>query len=142
GGAVRVKPLGPAALVFQFSGERFRSLGLVFGIQQREFSSLDDGIVRSVGGLEHAQDMLCLFPYPLVAADGGDPEDVKLFRLQEDQDGLLIAGARATGVLVDDYFVFLGRSGGNEENNQQRQKLNPTYETHNRPPQTQHNSIV
>ena len=62
--------------------------------------------------------MLGLFLHPLVAADGGDAEDVKFVRLQENQDGLLVAGAGAASVLVDDDFDFLSRSGGPQESDQ------------------------
>jgi hypothetical protein len=60
--------------------------------------------------------VLRLFSDPLIAADGGDAEDVELLGLQKDQDGLLIAGARATGILVDDDFDSLGISGDCKKN--------------------------
>ena len=59
--------------------------------------------------------MLGFFFHPLVAADGGDAEDIELVRLQEDEDGLLVAGAGAAGVLVDDDFDFLGGGRSNQE---------------------------
>ena len=40
--------------------------------------------------------VLRFFSDSLVAADRGYPENVKLVRLQEDQDGLLVARARPT----------------------------------------------
>ena len=60
------------------------------------------------GDLQHAQDVLGFFLHPLVAADGGDAENIELVRLQEDEEGLLVARAGAAGVLVDDDFDLLG----------------------------------
>ena len=61
------------------------------------------------GNFQHAQRVLGLFFDPLVAADSGDAEHVKFVGLEEDQDRLLVTGAGATGVLVDDDFGLLGR---------------------------------
>ena len=91
---------------------------LPYSASQRSVSSLelsngnsapcDDGNVGAIGDLQQAQDMLRLFLDPLIAADSRDPEYVKFLGLQEHQDGLLIAGARPAGVLVDDDFDLLG----------------------------------
>ena len=58
--------------------------------------------------LQHAQHVLGFFFHPLVAADRGDTENVKLVRLEKNQNGLLVAGSGTAGVLVDDDFDFLG----------------------------------
>ena len=52
--------------------------------------------------------MLRFFLHPLIAADGGDAKNVKLLRLQENKQRLLVAGAGAARVLIDDDFDFLG----------------------------------
>ena len=111
---------GPASLVFELAVERFPALGFFLGIEQGKLGALDDRDVGAAGNFYQTQDVLGLFLHPLVAADGGDAEDVELFRLQEDQDGLLVAGAGAAGVLVDDDFDFLGRGRGSEQSNKQK----------------------
>ena len=98
---------GPASLVFELAVQSFPALGLFFGVEQRKVGALDNGDVGASGNLEQAQHMLRLFLHPLIAADGGDAEDIKFLRLQEDEQGLLIAGAGAAGVLIDDDFDFL-----------------------------------
>jgi len=62
--------------------------------------------------------VLRLFFYPLIAADGSDAEDIELFRLEEDEQRLLVAGAGAAGVLIDDDFDFLGGSGEGQKDEQ------------------------
>jgi hypothetical protein len=52
----------------------------------------------------------------LIAADGGDAENLKPVRLQEDQKRLLVACAGAAGILVDDDFDLLGGGGCNQTN--------------------------
>ena len=108
GGAVGFEMLSPAALVFQLAVHGFPALGLFLGVEERELGALDHGNIGAARDLEHAQDVLGLFLYPLVATDGGDAKNVKFVGLQENQKGLLVAGARAAGVLVDDDFDFLG----------------------------------
>ncbi len=117
---LRFEPVGPASLVFQLAVERFPALGFFLGIEQGEFGALDHRNIGAPGNFRHAQDVLGFFFHPLVAADGGDAEDFKLVRLQENQNGLLVAGAGAAGVLVDDDFDFLGVSGSSEDKDQQR----------------------
>ncbi len=118
GGAVGFEAVGPASLVFQLAVQSFPALGFFLGVEQREFGTLDHRNVGALGNLQHAQHVLGLFLHPLVAADRGDAEDVKLVRLQEDQKGLLVAGAGAAGVLVDDDFDFLGGCGGRKQSRQ------------------------
>jgi hypothetical protein len=68
--------------------------------------------------------VLGFFLDPLIAADGGDAKDIEFLGLQEDQDGLLIAGAGAAGILIDDDFDFVLRGGnrGAREKNRRKQE--------------------
>ena len=117
--ARRLEVFSPASLVFELAVERFPALGLLFAVKQRKLGALDDGHVSAPGNLQHAERVQRLFFHPLIAADGGDTEHVKLLRLQEDQQRLLIAGAGAAGVLIDYYFYFLG-GGGCEQKSEER----------------------
>ena len=47
------------------------------------------------------------------------PKNVKLVRLKEDEQGLLVARTRTASVLVDDDFDFLGKNGGGEAESEQ-----------------------
>ena len=63
--------------------------------------------------LEQAQSVGNFFVAPLVAGDDGDAEDLHLGRLNESQERLHVATARAGTVLIDDYFArLLGECGG------------------------------
>ena len=97
GGSVYLEALSPASLIFQLP---------VVNPPQRSVSSLElikgnsapciTGSVGALRDLRHTKHMLRLLLYPLVAAHGGDAQDVEFVRLQEDQDGLLVAGAGTT----------------------------------------------
>src|SRR4029077_5126328 len=110
-GAVSFEALRPATLVFQLPVQRFPALGFFLGIEQGKFSTLDYRNVRALRNLRHTKRMLGLFLHPLIAAHGGDAEDVEFVRLQKNQDGLLVAGAGTASVLVDDDLDSLGRRG-------------------------------
>src|SRR6266436_8488948 len=118
GGAVSFEALRPASLVCQLAVQTFPALGFFLGIEQGKFSTLDYGNVRALRNLHHTKRMLGLFLHPLVAADGGDAENVEFVRLQKNQDGLLVAGAGAASVLVDDDLDSLGRRGVPYESDQ------------------------
>ena len=111
GGAIGFESVSPASLVFKLAVQGFPALGFFLGIEQGEFGALDHRDVGALGNLQHAQHVLRLFFHPLVAADRGDAENVKFVRLQENQNGLLVAGSGPAGVLVDDDFDFLGGGG-------------------------------
>src|SRR5258708_37947488 len=99
--------LGPASLVFQLAVNSLPALGFFLGVEQRELSALNYWNVGTLRNLGHTQDVLGLFFYPLVPADRGDAEHVEFVRLQENQQGLLVAGSGAARVLIDDDFDFL-----------------------------------
>src|SRR3984893_5192639 len=119
-GPIRLKPVSPASLVFQLAVKSLPALGLFLGIKQKELGSLDHEDICSPSDFQQAQDVLRLFLHPLVAADGGDAEHVKLLRLEEDENGLLVAGTGPAGVLVDDDFDLLGGGGVCEQNSYYR----------------------
>ena len=107
GGAVGFE-VGPAPLVFELSVQSLPAFGLFLGVEQRIDGPLVDGNVGAIRDFEQAQHMLRLFLHPLISADGGDAEDVKLLGLQEHENRLLVAGSGTPSVLVDDDFDFLG----------------------------------
>ena len=72
--------------------------------------------IGSLRNLRHPKDVLRLFFHPLVATDSSDAENIKPVRLQENENGLLIAGTGPAGVLVNDDFDFLGGGVSGEEN--------------------------
>src|SRR6185369_16595167 len=112
------REIAPAPFVAEFAIERFPALGFFLGVQQREFCALDDGNVGAAGDFEQAQSALGLFSYPLVAADGGNSKHVKLFRLQENEDGLHVGGGRPARVLIDDDLDLLRLQPGGGSQNQ------------------------
>ncbi len=124
GGAVGAKALRPGALVLKLAVDRFPALGFFLGIEQRELRALNHGNVGALGDFQHAQRVLGLFFHPLIAADGGDAQDVKFLGLEKDKKGLLIAGTGPARVLVDDDLDFLG--GGRHR--QQKGERNREFE--------------
>jgi hypothetical protein len=118
-----MKLICPAALIFKFAVQSFPSLGLFLGIEQGEFRSLDDGDISPVCNFQQAQDVLSLFLHPLVAADSGNAEDIKLFGLQKNQNGLLVAGPRPPGVLINNDLDLLRWCKGFEEEDYQQKYL-------------------
>ena len=98
----------PAAFVFELPVRSFPTFGFFFGIQQRVYGALIHGDAGVIGNLKQSEHMLRFFLHPLIAADRSDAEDVEFLGLKKDKDGLLVAGSRAAGVLIDDDFDFLG----------------------------------
>ena len=124
--ALRLKAIGPRALVFKFAVHGLPTLALFLGVEEGELCSFVHRDIGAAGDLQESQDVLRLFLHPLIAADGGDAEDVELLRLQEYENGLLVAGSGAAGVLIDDDFDFLGRGSENKKRNNNNEECRPT----------------
>ena len=117
-GAIGCEVLRPTPFVFELAVKRFPALTLFLGVEQRKFGALIHRDIRAPGNLQQAQHVLSLFLYPLIAANGGDAKHVKSVRLQENQDGLLVARARPASILINDDFEFLGGGGGCDDEQQ------------------------
>ena len=95
-------------------------LAVALLVLQGFFASADEGILcagdyRDVGAadeLESAESVGYLFGEPSIAGHDRDAEDFCFRRLDEEQDGLLVAACRAEGVLVNDDLAFVLGCGG------------------------------
>lgn len=106
----------PSALVDDFAVERFPVRDELRGIVEREDGAGDDGNVGASDDFEHAESVGDFFVAPAVSGDDGDAEDLGLRGLDEGEDGLLVGGGGAAGVLVNDDFARgLGGGGKGEE---------------------------
>jgi hypothetical protein len=97
-----LEKIAPAALVAELPVESFPALGLFLGIQQRELRALHDGNVSAARDFKQPQRALRFFLYPLIAAYGGDAQNVELVRLEKNQYGLHVGCRWTARVLIDD----------------------------------------
>src|SRR5215469_16544283 len=125
--AVGFELVRPRALIFELAVESFPALGLLFGVDQRKFGTLINRNISAISNLEQAQDVLRLFFDPLISADRRDTENVKLLRLEKNQDGLLIAGTRTTGVLIDNDLDPLGLGNDGTDQNQETEQAGADF---------------
>src|SRR5207245_676509 len=91
-GAIGYEVIRPTPFVFELSVKGFPAFSLFLGIEQRKLGALIHPDIRAPGNLQQAQHVLSLFLNPLIAANGGDAKHVKSVRLQENENGLLVAG--------------------------------------------------
>ena len=104
--------LGPCTLVFELAVKRFPALSFFLAVEQGKLCALINRHIRSSGDFQHAQGVLRFFLRPLIATHGSDAEDIKLLRLQEHQQCLLITRSRPARILINDDFYFLGGGTG------------------------------
>src|SRR6266478_901060 len=97
----------PTAFIAELPVESLPAFRLFLGIQQRELRALRDGNISAARDFKQSQRALRFFLYPLIAAYGGNAQNVKLIRLEENQDGLHVGCGRTPRVLIDDDLDFL-----------------------------------
>src|SRR5271165_2247421 len=122
-----VPPAGvPGAGESDFAVTLLPEAGFFGSADQRENCAGEDGDVGAADDFQQAKGVGHLLIAPGVTADYGDAEDFCLWGLNEEQEGLHVAAARAGAVLVDNDFAAGLRAGGasaNEERECKRKKM-------------------
>jgi hypothetical protein len=103
----RIREIVPTTFVAQLSVQGFPPLTFFLGVDQRKFSPFRDRNVSAAGNFQQPQRTLRLFLHPLISADRGNAQHVKLVSLQKNQDRLHVGRSRPSRILVDDNFDFL-----------------------------------
>ena len=110
-------PPVPSSLIDHFAVESFPVSDELRAVVEREDGAGNDGNVGASDDLESTERVGHFFVAPSVSGDDGDAEDLRLWGLDQREDGLLVGGGGAARVLVDYDFAWgLGASkGGNEK---------------------------